>query len=585
MVESSVHVFFNGRIKIMAVEKKYELWIQNVKDVELKNELVEIQKNESEKYERFYKDLEFGTAGMRGIMGAGSNRMNVYTVRRAAQGLANYLLKFSKKHGVVISFDSRNNSKTFAENAARVLAANGVKVYITKSLKPTPVLSFLVRKLGTDAGIMITASHNPSEYNGLKCYGSDGAQMEEITAKDVYDSIESVDIFSGINIISFEDGLSSNTIEYVDDAFYENYINMVIGQRINTREISNLKVVYTPLNGTGFEFVPEVLNRCGMGDLASVEKQFYPDGNFSTCPSPNPENKSAFSLGMDLATKISADLIIATDPDADRLGVCVKNGSEYTMLTGNEIGIILFYYIISNLKKTKNSILIKSIVTTRMVDAIAKDYGVEVKEVLTGFKNIASEILKLEKSNQQERFIFGFEESNGYLRGTEVRDKDAVLASMLLCEAASYYKNSENKTLIDVLSDLKNKYGFFCEKTLSYEFKGSKGIEKINNIMETLRNNFSSSFENLEATSMEDYSNSTLIDGRSNKVITKNLPKSNVIKIQIGTDNYIIVRPSGTEPKIKFYIMVSDTKKVEALETLNKIEQAVQKFTEQKTNQ
>ena len=451
----------------MAVEKKYELWIQNVKDVELKNELVEIQKNESEKYERFYKDLEFGTAGMRGIMGAGSNRMNVYTVRRAAQGLANYLLKFSKKHGVVISFDSRNNSKTFAEDAARVLAANGVKVYITKSLKPTPVLSFLVRKLGTDAGIMITASHNPSEYNGLKCYGSDGAQMEEITAKDVYDSIEDVDIFSGINIISFEDGLSSNTIEYVDDAFYENYINMVIGQRINTREISNLKVVYTPLNGTGFEFVPEVLNRCGMGDLASVEKQFYPDGNFSTCPSPNPENKSAFSLGMDLATKISADVIIATDPDADRLGVCVKNGSEYTMLTGNEIGIILFYYIISNLKKTKNSILIKSIVTTRMVDAIAKDYGVEVKEVLTGFKNIASEILKLEKSNQQERFIFGFEESNGYLRGTEVRDKDAVLASMLMCEAASYYKNSENKTLIDVLSDLKNKYGFFCEKTLS----------------------------------------------------------------------------------------------------------------------
>lgn len=569
----------------MAVEKKYELWIQNVKDVELKNELVEIQKNESEKYERFYKDLEFGTAGMRGIMGAGSNRMNVYTVSRAAQGLANYLLKFSKKHGVVISFDSRNNSKTFAEDAARVLAANGVKVYITKSLKPTPVLSFLVRKLGTDAGIMITASHNPSEYNGLKCYGSDGAQMEEITAKDVYDSIESVDIFSGINIISFEDGLSSNTIEYVDDAFYENYINMVIDQRINNREISNLKVVYTPLNGTGFEFVPEVLNRCGMGDLVSVEKQFYPDGNFSTCPSPNPENKSAFSLGVDLATKISADLIIATDPDADRLGVCVKNGSEYTMLTGNEIGIILFYYIISNLKKTKNSILIKSIVTTRMVDAIAKDYGVEVKEVLTGFKNIASEILKLEKSNQQERFIFGFEESNGYLRGTEVRDKDAVLASMLLCEAASYYKNSENKTLIDVLSDLKNKYGFFCEKTLSYEFKGSKGIEKINNIMETLRNNFSSSFENLEATSMEDYSNSTLIDGRSNKVITKNLPKSNVIKIQIGTDNYIIVRPSGTEPKIKFYIMVSDTKKVEALETLNKIEQAVQKFTEQKTNQ
>ncbi len=571
----------------MAVEKKYELWVKNVKDKELKNELLEIQKNESEKYERFYKDLEFGTAGMRGIMGAGSNRMNIYTVRKAAQGLANYLLKFSKKSGVVISFDSRNNSKTFAEDAARVLAANGVKVYITKSLKPTPVLSFLIRKLGTDAGIMITASHNPSEYNGLKCYGSDGAQMDEITAKDVYDLIESIDIFSNINIIPFEDAQRKNLIEYVDDIFYENYIDMVMEQRINTRKISNLKVVYTPLNGTGFEFVPKVLNKCGIDDLIPVEKQFYPDGNFSTCPSPNPENKSAFSLGIDLATKTSADLVIATDPDADRLGVCVKNGAEYTMLTGNEIGIILFYYIVSNLKKedkAENAILIKSIVTTRMVDAIAKDYGVEVKEVLTGFKNIASEILKLEKSNQQERFIFGFEESNGYLRGTEVRDKDAVLASMLLCEAASYYKNFESKTLVDILDDLKNKYGFFCEKTLSYEFKGSKGIEKINAIMKKLRNNFSNSFENLKITSMEDYLHSKLVDARSNKIVTKNLPKSNVVKIQIEPDNYIIVRPSGTEPKIKFYIMVSGDKKSETIETLNKIEKDVQKFTEQKTN-
>lgn len=571
----------------MAVEKKYELWVQNVKDTNLKNELLKIQKNESEKYERFYKDLEFGTAGMRGIMGAGSNYMNIYTVRKAAQGLANYLLKFSKKSGVVISFDSRNNSKTFAEDAARVLSANGIKVYITKSLKPTPVLSFLIRKLRTDAGIMITASHNPAEYNGLKCYGSDGAQMDEIAAKDVYDLIESIDIFDDIKIISFEKGLSSNLIEYVDDIFYQKYIDMVIEQRINTRKISNLKVVYTPLNGTGFEFVPKVLNKCGIDNLNLVESQFYPDGNFSTCPSPNPENKSAFSLGIDLATKISADLVIATDPDADRLGVCVKEGTEYTMLTGNEIGIILFYYIVSNLKKdnkTEGGILIKSIVTTRMVDAIAKDYGVEVKEVLTGFKNIAFEILKLEKSNQQKKFIFGFEESNGYLRGTEVRDKDAVLASMLLCEASSYYKNVENKTLIDVLNDLKNKYGFFCEKTLSYEFKGSKGIEKINNIMEKLRNKFSNSFENLETISMEDYLNSKFIDIRSNKSITKKLPKSNVVKIHIAPDNYIIARPSGTEPKIKFYIMVSGNKKSESIETLGKIEKDIQKFTEQKIN-
>ena len=571
----------------MAVEKKYELWIQNVKNTELKNELLEIQKNESEKYERFYKNLEFGTAGMRGIMGAGSNRMNIYTVRKAAQGLANYLLKFSKKPSVVISFDSRNNSKIFAKDAARVLATNGIKVYITKSLKPTPVLSFLIRKLSTDAGIMITASHNPAEYNGLKCYGSDGAQMDEITAKAVYNLIESIDVFSGINIVSFEEGLSSNLIEYVNDTFYKKYIDMVMNQRINTRKISNLKVVYTPLNGTGFEFVPKILNKCGINNLSLVENQFYPDGNFPTCPSPNPENKSAFSSGIDLAIKTAADLIIATDPDADRLGVCVKNGAQYTMLTGNEIGIILFYYIVSNLKKdnkTENTILIKSIVTTRMVDAIAKDYGVKVKEVLTGFKNIASEILKLEKSNQQKRFLFGFEESNGYLRGTEVRDKDAVLASMLLCEAASYYKNFENKTLIDILNDLKNKYGFFYEKTLSYEFKGSKGIEKINNIMEKLRNNFSNSFENLEAISMEDYLNSKFVDARSDKSITKKLPKSNVVKIHIKSDNYIIARPSGTEPKIKFYIMVSGNKKSETIDTLDKIEKDVQKFTEQKTN-
>ena len=360
-----------------------------------------------------------------------------------------------------------------------------------------------------------------------------------------------------------------------------------MNQRINTRKISNLKVVYTPLNGTGFEFVPKILNKCGINNLSLVENQFYPDGNFPTCPSPNPENKSAFSSGIDLAIKTAADLIIATDPDADRLGVCVKNGAQYTMLTGNEIGIILFYYIVSNLKKdnkTENTILIKSIVTTRMVDAIAKDYGVEVKEVLTGFKNIASEILKLEKSNKQKGFLFGFEESNGYLRGTEVRDKDAVLASMLLCEAASYYKNFENKTLIDILNDLKNKYGFFCEKTLSYEFKGSKGIEKINNIMEKLRNNFSNSFENLEAISMEDYLNSKFVDARSDKSITKKLPKSNVVKIHIKSDNYIIARPSGTEPKIKFYIMVSGNKKSETIDTLDKIEKDVQKFTEQKTN-
>lgn len=570
----------------MNVESKYELWFDNIEDVNLKKELSEIKFDEDEKYERFYKDLEFGTAGMRGIMGAGSNRMNIYTVRRAAQGLANYLLRFSDNPKVVISFDSRNNSELFAKNAAQVLAANNLKVYITKSLKPTPVLSYLVRKLRMNAGIMITASHNPAEYNGLKCYGSDGAQMNETDAKNVYDSIENIDIFKGTKIISFEQGLENGSIEYVSEIFYKDYMDMVLCQRINTQKISGLKVVYTSLNGTGFEFVPKVLKRCGIDDLFPVESQFYPDGNFTTCPSPNPENKSSFLHGINLAEKVSADLIIATDPDADRLGACVRNGSEYTMLTGNEIGIILFYYIVSNLKnkglETRDTILIKSIVTTPMVNAIAKDYGVKVEEVLTGFKNIASQILNLEKLHKEKNFIFGFEESNGYLRGTEVRDKDAVLASMLFCEAAYYYKNLENKTLVDVLDDLKNKYGFFCEKTVSYEFKGSKGIKKINNIMESIRDNFSSTFADLKINFIEDYLKSTLIDLNSGKIININLPKSNVVKLYTEENDYIIIRPSGTEPKIKFYMMVSNNKKTEAIETLNRIEEAVQKFTEQK---
>ncbi|MGN1043501.1 MAG: phospho-sugar mutase [Acutalibacteraceae bacterium] len=568
----------------MTSESKYKLWLDNVEETDLKSELFEIQENQSEKYERFYKDLEFGTAGIRGIMGVGSNRMNIYTVRRVAQGLARYLLKYLNNPRVVISFDSRNNSHEFAKSVAQVLAANGITAYITQTLKPTPVLSFLVRKLGADAGVMITASHNPAEYNGLKCYGSDGAQMDEFNAKEVYDLIEKIDIFKDINVIPFEKGLKNNLIKYVDDSFYEDYIDMVIHQRINTQKISDLKVVYTPLNGTGVKFVSEVLNRCGVENLNLVESQVLPDGNFPTCPFPNPENETAFELAIDLAQKTSADLIIATDPDSDRLGACIQSGSEYKMLTGNEIGIILFYYIVSNLKnkgfKTENTVLIKSIVTTHMVNAIAKDYGVEVKEVLTGFKNIASEILNLERFGEEKRFIFGFEESNGYLRGTDVRDKDAVLAAMLLCEAASYYKRVEKKTLIDILDDLKKKYGFFCEKTISYEFKGSTGIEKIGNIMEKLRNTISDSFENLKIDSIEDYLTSKFVDMHLKKTFTKNLPKSDVVKIQIKGDNYIVVRPSGTEPKVKFYAMVYSRESSKAIETLSEIEKAVAKFAD-----
>lgn len=540
------------------VNKIYCYWMNNLKNESDINELKKIENNQSEKYECFYKSLEFGTAGLRGIMGIGTNRMNSYTVMWAAQGLANYLKSRYNESTVVVSFDSRNNSEVFAKKAVSVLAANGIKCFISERLAPTPFLSFAVRNIGAQAGIMITASHNPAEYNGFKCYGDDGAQMTEESASSVYEFMKNIDIFKDVKFIEFEKATTQGLILNVDQKVYDEYLAKVSKQLLSHEDISDLKIVYTPLCGAGKEFVKSSFLKAGIKKLYIVPGQEYPDGNFTTCKYPNPENEDVFHFGIKLALKENAEIILATDPDSDRLGVMVRDGNTFKLLTGNELGVILLYYILSMRKMQnklpKNSLVIRSVVTTEMVDKIANDYKVEVKEVLTGFKNIAAEILKLEKINEQERYIFGFEESNGYLCGTYARDKDAVSAALLTCEAAAYYKKNKNQSLLDVLEKLRQKYGFYGEKTISFEFKGCEGAKKIKNIMKNIRENKLSIYsENPDF--IEDYLNGEIKNVGENTILKKDFPKSNILKIYYKDGNHIIVRPSGTEPKIKFYIM------------------------------
>ena len=430
----------------MAEKEKelYNLWCKQAnQDVDLIEELNSISDNDDEIYERFYKELEFGTAGLRGIIGAGTNRMNIYTVGRTTQGLANSLKKSEKNASVAISYDSRIKAKLFAEECACILAANGIKAYITKELQPTPVLSFAVREYKCSAGIMITASHNPAKYNGYKCYGSDGCQMTDDNANKVYEEILNVDIFNDVKKITFKEGIEQGLIEYISNDFYQNYLDKVQQQSINPNicKGADLKVVYTPLNGAGNKLVREILSRIGVKNISVVKQQENPDGNFPTCPYPNPEFKEALNLALDLANEVKPDLILATDPDSDRVGIAVKNEKGTRLMTGNEVGIMLINYILSCRKANgslpKNPVAVKTIVTSPLVDKICEKYNCELKTVLTGFKYIGDQILRLEKINEEDRYVFGFEESYGYLAGTYVRDKDAVVASMLICEMAA----------------------------------------------------------------------------------------------------------------------------------------------------
>lgn len=553
----------------------YNLWMQKVGDDEILSELNKISGKNDEIKERFYKQLEFGTAGMRGIMGAGTNRLNIYTVRLASQALSTQLIKNFQNPSVAISYDSRNNSKKFAIESASVFAANNVKVYIVDRLQPTPVLSFCTRYLGCSAGVMITASHNTSEYNGYKCYGSDGAQMISEDASKIYDAMLELNIFDDVKTASFEDCLNSGKISYIKDSVYDEFLKCVLSRRIEKNvDFNNLNVVYTPLNGTGKELVTKVFDKIGVKNLKIVESQKNPDGDFKTCPYPNPEVPQAFDEALKIAKsmKNAPDVLVGTDPDCDRLGAMVLQNGEYRLLCGNEIGVLLSNYVISRRIATntcpKNAVLVKTVVSSRMIDKICQKYGVEVVEVPIGFKYVGAEMRKLEQKGQLDRFIFGFEESHGYLTGTHSRDKDAVEASMLFLEMASYYKKSE-KTLIDVLDDLCKEFGFYSEKTLNFKFEGFSGSVKIENIMSSFRKNSPSVIANVPVAKVVDFKSET------SKI------KANMLVFYLNSDgkhHEIIVRPSGTEPKIKIYVMCEGTSKDDSQSAVKKISEEFNKI-------
>ena len=541
--------------------KAYNEWLQNAtEDSDLVAELDSIKDNETEIHERFYTSLAFGTAGLRGIIGAGTNRMNIYVVRQATQGLANYILQKYGKGSVAISHDSRIKADLFMNEAARVLAANGIKVYITTELQPTPVLSYLVRHFKCQAGIMVTASHNPAAYNGYKAYGEDGCQMTDVAAGIVYNEICKIDMFKDVKIADFKEAVDNGMIEYVTDDVYETYLEKVMEQQINPGicKDANLKVVYTPLNGAGNKLVRKVLNYIGVTDITVVPEQEMPDGNFTTCPYPNPEIKEALQKGLDLCEKEQPDLLLATDPDADRVGIAVKDyDGSYRLITGNENGIMLTDYILSSRKANgtlpEKPVVVKTIVSTMLLNKLCAKYSCELKNVLTGFKYIGEVILNLEKKGEENRYVFGFEESYGYLAGSYVRDKDAVVASMLVCEMAAFYKK-QGKSLAQAIDGLYEEYGYYLNRTVSFEFEGAAGMKKMNEIMSGIRQTLPEEIEGRKVVKISDYLlqyEQDFIKGTKTDI---DLPKSNVLAFNLEGDDAVIIRPSGTEPKIKLYI-------------------------------
>jgi phosphoglucomutase len=548
----------------MTYRQNYERWLASDKvDDAVKAELRAIADDDEEIKFRFVKDLEFGTGGLRGTMVAGTNAMNVYTVAHATQGLADLINKEGKAdRGVAVAYDSRNNSKLFAETASRVLAANGVKVKLFRGVRPTPVLSFAVRELGCIAGINITASHNPKQYNGYKAYWEDGAQLPPDHAKTVSEFIAAADIFDDVKLISLEKALDDRIVEYIPDEFDEIYMKNVIAEAVNPGVIKtvadDLKIVYTPLHGAGWRLVPEVLKRVGLKHIYPVKEQMVLDGNFPTVDFPNPEYPEVFKLGIELAESVGSDLIIATDPDADRLGVMSrgKNG-KFACLTGNQVGAILLDYIITAYKTTgmpENPYAVKTIVTTEIVTEICKRNDIRLFNVLTGFKFIG-EVIKKYETTGHDNYIFGFEESYGYLKGTYARDKDSVVAAMLVCEAAAYYK-TKGMTLCDAMDNLYERYGYYGEGASNIYMEGLDGLENMKSLMNRLRNSPPADLAGYRVVERRDYLNDTVLDIDTGKVSSTGLPTSNVLYFRTEPGDVIVIRPSGTEPKIKTYILV-----------------------------
>lgn len=558
----------------MDYKEVYEQWIANPYfDEATKEELKSIAEDENEIKERFYMDLEFGTAGLRGIIGAGTNRMNIYVVRRATQGLANYIAKVDKKsQGVAIAYDSRHMSPEFAQEAALCLAANGIKAYIFETLRPTPELSFAVRHLGCVAGINVTASHNPPEYNGYKVYWEDGAQITPPHDSGIMGEVKAISDWNTVKTMDKAEAEKAGLFEVigkeVDDAYMAELKKQVIHMDAIQAEGKNLKIVYTPLHGTGNIPARRILKELGFENVYVVKEQELPDGDFPTVSYPNPEAAEAFELGLKLAKEVDADLVLATDPDADRLGVRVKDkNGEYHDLTGNMSGCLLANYEISQHKAVNGSLpedgaLIKTIVTTNLADAIAKGYGVKLIEVLTGFKFIGQQILGFEKSGKGS-YLFGFEESYGCLIGTYARDKDAIVATMALCEAAAYYK-TQGKTLWDAMIEMYEQFGYYKDDIKAVTMKGIEGLQKIQDIMNSLRQNPPAEFAGHKVVAVRDYKADTIKNLETGEVTPTGLPNSNVLYYELTNDAWVCVRPSGTEPKVKFYYGVKGTSLADA---------------------
>ncbi len=554
----------------MKEKELYSLWCANANaDPDLQTELASIENDDEAIKDRFYRDLEFGTGGLRGVIGAGTNRMNVYTVKRATQGFSDYLNQEYANPAVAVSYDSRIKSDVFSKAAAEVLAANGIKVYIYPELMPTPCLSFAVRQLKCQGGIMVTASHNPAKYNGYKVYGDDGCQITLRGAEIILEKINSLDIFSGVKSANFDEELEKGNISYIGNDVVEAFYEKVLAEGINTDlcASSGLKVVYTPLNGTGNKPVREILKRIGITDVTIVKEQENPDGNFTTCPYPNPEIREALEVGLKYCNEVKPDLLLATDPDCDRVGIAVPDGDGYALFSGNEVGAMLLEYIADQrIKKgtmPKNPIAVKTIVTTDIVNSIGKEYGVEIIDVLTGFKFIGEQIGLLEEKGEENRYIFGFEESYGYLSGSYVRDKDAVNASMLICEMAAYYR-TQGISLIQARKNMYAKYGMFYQTLYSFTFEGESGMKKMDSIMTSLRENPPAEIAGIKVVKFDDYKASTSKNTATGEITEITLPKSNVLAFFLEGGSKVIVRPSGTEPKIKTYLTAKQPTKAEA---------------------
>ena len=559
----------------------YSLWLKEaVLDPDLKTELESIKGNEDEILDRFYKNLEFGTGGLRGVIGAGTNRLNVYTVSQATQGLANYLNKNFKEPSVAIAYDSRIKSDKFAEAAAGVLAANGIKVYIYPELMPTPMLSFAVRRLHCSSGIVITASHNPSKYNGYKCYDSRGFQMTDEAAAETYEYIKNVDVFTGVKRMDFDDALAEDMVDFIEDWVKDEFTEAVLSKSLNKKLVasSGIKVLYTPLHGTGNKPVRRVLKKLGVKELEVVKTQEKPDGTFTTCPYPNPEIRQVFEEGLKETENFKADLIIATDPDCDRVGIAVLDGGEYKLMTGNEVGAMLSEYLLSTLRARgelpEKPVLIKTIVTTPLIKDIANAYGAEVYDLLTGFKYIGECITELEEKGEADRYVLGMEESYGYLAGTHVRDKDGVVAAMLVTEMAAFCK-TEGKTLWQYMESIYEKYGYYFNELDNYAFEGASGMKKMADMMENLRTNVPAEISGSKVVWVGDYKKGTTLDLVSGASGKTGLPSSNVLSYRCENGSTAIVRPSGTEPKIKIYITAKESSREKAAAEVKNISEAM----------